>query len=123
MENLEQKCLEKLNKILSKFDLKIEIINIQSNFLEYLLVDNSMSEIDWLGPWLSISHILVSSYSIFDCLKKYYDTVNSSSFSYIHFSDSQLSKFQRYSKVYQSIQHLKSCYLEEFIFKCDLMGV
>jgi hypothetical protein len=122
MENLEQKCLEKLNKILSKFDLKIEIINIQSNFLEYLLVDNSMSEIDWLGPWLSISHILVSSYSIFDCLKKYYDTVNGSSFSYIHFSDSQLSKFQRYSKAYQSIQPLKSCYLEEFIIKCDLMG-
>ena len=123
MENIEEQCLEKLNKILSKFDLKIELINIQSNFLEYLLVDNSIPEIECIGPWLSISHILVSSQSIFDCLKKYYDTVNSSSFSYIIFSDSQLSKFQRYSKVYQSIQPLKSSCLEEIIIKMDLMGI
>ena len=122
MENLEQRCLEKLNNILSKFDLKIEIINIQSN-LEYLLVDNSLPEIDWLGPWLSISHILVYKRTIFDCMKEYYDIVNSSTFSYIQLSDVHLSRFQRYSKIYQSIQLLKSDSLEEFLIKCDLMGM
>ena len=82
-----------------------------------------MPQIDYLGPWLSISHILVSSQSIVDRMKEYYDTINNSSFSYIVWSDIQLSKFKRYSKVYQFIQHLKSSCLEEFIIKCDLMGV
>ena len=124
MENLEQKCLEKLNNILSKFDLKIDIVNIQSNLkyhLEYHLVDNSLP--DWCMSWLSISDILIYKQSIFDRMKVYHDAVNSSNFSYIELSDVQLSRFQIYSKIYQSIQSLKSSCLEEFLIRCDLTGI
>jgi hypothetical protein len=122
MENLEEQCLEKLNIILSKFNLNIDIVNIQSN-LEYRLIDNSLPKTEWLAPWLSISDILVYRQSIFDRMKVYYDTINSSNFLYIQLSDIQLSRFQRYSKVYQSIQSLKSSSLEEFLINCDLMGI
>jgi hypothetical protein len=125
MENLEKHCLEKLNIILSKFNLNINIVNIQSN-LEYRLIDNSLPKTEWRAPWLSISDILIykpSMLSIFDRMKVYYDTFNSSGFSYIQLSDIQLSRFQRYAKVYQSIQPLKSSSLEEFLINCDLMRV
>ena len=125
MQNLEKHCLEKLNIILSKFNLNINIVNIQSN-LEYRLIDNSLPKTEWVAPWLSISDILIhkpSMLSIFDRMKVYYDTFNSSGFSYIQLSDIQLSRFQRYAKVYQSIQLLKSNSLEEFLINCDLMGV
>jgi hypothetical protein len=124
MENIEERCLEKINKILSKFDLKIESIHLEMlNVWQYRLVDNSLSKTEWLAPWLSISNILVERNSIFNRMKLYYDTINSSNFSYIQLSDIQLSRFQRYSKIYQSIQTLKSCCLEEFLIKCDLMGI
>jgi hypothetical protein len=44
-------------------------------------------------------------------------------FAYNRFSDSQLSILQRYVKTYQFIQPLKSSCLEEFIIKCDLVGI
>ena len=124
MKTLEEHCLEKINKILSKFDLKIESIYLELlNIWQYRLVDNFLPKIEWFDPWLSISDILVERNSIFNRMKLYYDTINSSNFSYIQFSDIQLSRFQRYSKIYQSIQTLKSCCLEDFLIKCDLMGV
>ena len=124
MKKLEKQCLNRLNNLLSKFNLKIDIVNIQSNLeCQYWLVDNSLSKTEWIGPWLTISDILVYSQSIFDCLKQYHNTVNSSIFPYIQVSDSQLSKLQRYSKVYQFIQSLKSNCIEELAIKMDLMGV
>lgn len=124
MKNLEKQCLDRLNNLLSKFDLKIDIVNIQSDLeCQYWLIDNSLSKTEWLGPWLSISGILVYSQSIFDCLKQYHTAVNSPSFPYIQFSDRQLSKLQKYSKAYQFIQSLKSNCLEELISKMDLMGI
>lgn len=76
MENLEQRCLEKLDNILSKFDLKIDVIHITSfNIWQYRLVDNkNLSGIgyyNWLGLWLSIPDMLIHHYSIFKCLEKY----------------------------------------------------
>ena len=123
MENLENQCLEKLNKILSRFKLKIDIIDFLTLKCEYRLVDNSSTKPECIGIWLSISEILVSRKSIFDYLTAYYYTVNNSSFSYIHFSASQLSKFQKYAKIYQFIQSLKSSCLEEFLIKYDLMDI
>ena len=123
MENLEKQCLEKLDKILSKFDLKINIVYVTSlNVCQYRLIDNSLNPYsDWLGLWLTISDILMHRNSIFECLQSYYISLNNSRFltNETHLS----SIFQRYSEVYQFIQPLKSCCLEEFIFKCDLMGI
>jgi hypothetical protein len=54
MEILEKECLDRLNKILSKFDLKIEFFHIKSNAW-YRLVDNSLSKntySNWLGLWI-----------------------------------------------------------------------
>jgi hypothetical protein len=129
MENLEQRCLEKLNKLLSKFDLKIEIVHIASlSVWQYRLVDNLTNKsdwkVEWLGLWLSLNDLLFRQQSsIFECLDSYYDAVNSSSFKYIRWSDIQLSRLQRCSKAYQFIQQLKSCCLEEFIIRCDLLDI
>lgn len=124
MKNLEKQCLDRLNNLLSKFDLKIDIVNIKSNLeCQYYLVDNFLPKTEWFDPWLSISDILFERNSIFNCMKLYYDTINSSNFSYIQLSDIQLSRFQRYSKVYQFIKSLKSNCLEELISKMDLMGI
>jgi hypothetical protein len=109
MENLEQRCLEKLNNILSKFNLKIEIIYAgSSRNVWYRLIDNSLSKntySDWLGLWASISNVLMhSSNSIFECLSSY--------------------SYQRYSKAYNAIKHLENiCCLEEFLIKCDLLEI
>jgi hypothetical protein len=108
MENLEQICLEKLNKILSKFDLKIEIIHyVPLNVWQYCLVDNCLRKnaySNWLGSWLSISSVLMHTNSIFECLSSY--------------------PYQRYSEAYDAIKHLENiCCIEEFIIKCDLMGI
>ena len=76
---------------------------------------------DWLGLWLSISDILMHRNSIFECFKSFYISLNNSRFLT---NETHLpSIFQRYSEVYQFIQPLKSCCLEEFIFKCDLIGI
>jgi hypothetical protein len=110
MENLEQICLEKLNKILSKFDLKIESIhNALCNVWQYRLVDNSnlpeTTYFDWLASWTSISNILMHRNSIFECLSLY-------------------SSYQRYINAYNNIKYLENISsLEEFLIKCDLIGV
>ena len=115
-ENIEQICLEKLNKILSKFDLKIEIIHIASlNVWQYRLVDNFLpnnSYADWLYSWSSILDMLACRNSIFECLDTYSEyEVNS----YL---------YQRYSEAYNAIKYLENISsLEEFIIKCDLLGV
>jgi hypothetical protein len=115
MENLEKECLKKLNKILSKFDLKIEkieIVHIKSrNVWQYRLIDNRLSHQNSYSAglcfWLSISDILIHgkrNNSIFDCLSSY--------------------SYKRYFDAYNTIKHLKNfCCLEEFMLKMDLMGV
>ena len=125
MENLEQRCLEKLDKILSKFDLAINIVNIPPIECQYRLVDNSLSKTpysDWLGLWLSVSNILLHHNSIFKCLESYHDFITDKSLS-VHMSHEEINFYQRYSKVYQFIQPLKSSCLEEFLIKCDLVGI
>jgi hypothetical protein len=107
MENLEQRCLEKLNNILFKFDLKIEIVhNALLNVWQYRLVDNlsKSSYFNWLASWSSISNILMHHNSIFKCLSSY--------------------SYRRYFDAYNNIKYLENISsLEEFIIKCDLIGV
>jgi hypothetical protein len=124
MENLEKECFDRLNKILSKFDLEISIVNIPNVECQYRLIDNSISKTpysEWLGLWLSVSNILLHHNSIFECLKSYHNCITDNYFN-VHMSPMEIKFYQRYSEVYQFIQPLKSCCLEEFIIKCDLMG-
>ena len=125
MENLEEQCLEKLDKILSKFDLAINIVNIPNVECQYRLIDNSLSKTpysEWLGLWLSVSNILLHRNSIFKCLESYHDFITNRSLSF-HMSSMEINFYQRYSKAYQFIQPLKSSCLEEFLIKCDLVGI
>ena len=124
MENLETQCLEKLNKILSKFDLTIDIVNFASlNIWQYRLVDKLGDKTDWnascLGLWLSLNELLFDHHSIFECLESYYNTSNEFKF----LATIKYSAYQRYSKAYLYIRPLKSDCLEEFLINCDLMGV
>jgi hypothetical protein len=127
MENLEKECLDRLNKILSKFYLQIDIVHVVSlNVLQYRLVDNLLNKTDskseWLRLWLSLNDLLFHQQSIFHCLESYY--LMSNNFNFLTYTTHNIaSKYKRYSKAYQSIQPLKSCYLEEFIIKMDLLGV
>ena len=125
MENLEKQCLEKLDKILPKFDLAINIVNIPNVECQYRLVDNSLSKTpysEWLGLWLSVSNILLHRNSIFECLKSYHDFITDKSLS-VNMSPMEIKFYQRYSEVYQFIQPLKSSCLEEFLIRCDLVGI
>jgi hypothetical protein len=123
MENLEKECLDRLNKILSKFYLQIDIVHIVSlNVWQYRLVDNLSDKTEWLGLWLSVNEILFHNISIFDCLKSYHIIVND--FNLLsHITHNISSIYKRYSEAYQFLQPLKSSCIEEFIIKCDLMGV
>jgi hypothetical protein len=123
MENLENQCLEKLNIVLSKFDLKIEIAHLTSlNVWQYRLVDNLSDKTEWLGLWLSVNEMLFHNISIFDCLKSYHIIVND--FNLLSHATHNISSiYKRYSEAYQFLQSLKSSSLEEFIIKCDLMEI
>ena len=128
MENLEKQCLEKLDKILSKFDLKINIINLASlNVWKYQLVDKLSDKTDWktawLGSWLSLNDLLFTQHSIFECLESYYNIDNNFNF-LTYMSNIQLSSaYKRYSKAHQFIQPLKSNCLEELVIRMDLLGI
>lgn len=126
MNNLEKQCLDKLDKILSKFGLVINIVNIPNIECQYRLVDNSLLNnpyTGWLGLWLSVSNILLlHRNSIFECLKSYHDCITDGVLS-VHMSSMEIKFYQRYSEVYQFIQPLKSNCLEEFLIKCELMGI
>jgi hypothetical protein len=116
MENLEQRCVEKLNKILSKFNLKIEIFyNELRNVWQYRLADNFLPNntyADWLYSWSSILDMLTCCNSIFECLNQYSEYEFNS---YL---------YQRYSEAYNAIKYLENiCCLEEFIIKCDLIRI
>lgn len=130
MENLEQRCLEKLDKILSKFNLKIDIVNHESlNFCQYCLVDNSINKTywkaDWLKSWLSLNDLLFNQQSIFEYLESYYNVTNKiNNFNFLpNVTYTASSAYQRYSEAYQLLQPLKSSCLEELVIKMDLIGI
>ena len=127
--NLENQCLEKLNRILSKFNLQIVIIKANKlNMLYRLIYKNNTA--NWLESWLSMSKMLfarqISKYitnSIFEYLNSYYTVISNPLFNPLDMSKDTLSRFQDCSDAYKEIVPLKSSCLEEFIIKCDLMGI
>lgn len=117
--SLDYICLERLNNMLSRFNMKIVIVKISSlNVNQYRLVYETDYE-NWIGMWKSISDMMSTyNHSIFDFLKSYYVV-----FSDYHFKGMSSEIYNRYkncSNAYQTIKHLKSCSLEEFLVKCDL---
>ena len=122
MNNLEEQCLEKLRKILFKFDLTINIVNIPSIECQYCLVDNSLTDytFEWLCLWFSVSDILLHRNSIFECLESYHARITDN---FLYIQSKTIKRYQRYSKAYHFIQSFKSDSLEEFLIKCDLMGI
>lgn len=132
MENLEECCLEKLNKILSKFNLQIVIIGNRLNLYQChyrLIYKNDYA--NRLMSWLSISDMLftcrISRYTtnstIFEFLNSYYEVVSAPSFNILDLNKDTLSKFQACSDAYKEIEPLKSNSFEEFLINCDLLGV
>jgi hypothetical protein len=87
------------------------------------LTDKTNWKDAWFGLWLSVNDLLFDQHSIFECLKAYYYIDNDFKF-LTRIPTIQLSSaYQRYSEAHQFIQPLKSSCLEEFIIKCDLMGI
>ena len=117
--SLDYICLELLNNMLSKFNLKIVSVKISSlNVNQYRLVYETYNE-NWIGIWKSISDMMFKpTNSIFDFLKSYYVV-----FSDYHFKGMSSEIYNRYkncSNAYQTVKHLKSSSLEEFLVKYDL---
>jgi hypothetical protein len=133
MKTLEEQCLEKLNKILSKFNLQIVIIKFnQLTQRQYRLVYKNNTA-DWLVLWLSISDMLFTRTirTIFDFLNSYYTVMSNPpfdlpdipSFNQFDMYNDTLSRYQDCSNAYKEILPLKSNSLEEFLINCDLIGV
>lgn len=122
MENLENICLEKLNKILSSFNLKVSIVHSKSISTYQCRFIYYEDEEHWIGIWASISDMLSKrNHSIFDCLKSYYAV-----FSDYHFNGMSSEIYNRYkncSNAYQAIRCLQSNCIAEFLINCDLIGV
>ena len=125
---LEKQCIERLNNILSKFNLQIVKVNWLDRRQYRLIYKNDTA--NWIESWLSISDMLftrtISRYltnSIFECLKTYYLVVSNPLFNRRNMRKDILYRFQDCSAAYKEIQSLKSDSFEEFIIKCDLMGV
>lgn len=131
MENIEELCLNRLNTLLSKFNLQITttIKYKELNLCQYKLIYRNNTDNE-LALWLSISDILfnhmISLYksdSIFVCLASYHKTMSSPTFNNLIMNKETLSMFQDCSAAYKEIIFLKFDSLEEFLIKCDLMGI
>jgi hypothetical protein len=124
MENLEEEIINRLNKILSKYSLKI-IIN-DYNLLDIIYYLNDEITDNFICSWESIDDMLFdSSFSLFYRLRLYYTDI-------LYFSHIQpitkrnkiFKRYKRYAAAYNNIKHLEniSC-LEEIMIKCDLTGI
>lgn len=120
MKNLEKEIINRLNKLLSTYGLKITT----STYKKYYLEDEITNS--FIHIWDSIDKMLFDSlFSLFCILKKYYTDILY--FSYIQPNIKQNKTFEyykRYAAIYDNIKYLEnnSC-LEELIIKMDLMGV
>ena len=118
MENLENICLEKLNKILSEFNLKVSDVHskLVSDWKYKLTYDNSNE--NWIVCyWTSVSDMLFEEQvcTIFDSLQYYQEVPRQ--------SESLMLQYKDLSDAYSAIKCLRSNSLEEFIINCDLIGM
>ena len=111
--SLDYICLERLNNMLSRFNLKIVSVKISSlNVNQYRLIYEMYNE-NWIGMWKSISDMMFKpTNSIFDCLESYYVSCLG-----IQEYQSTLPSMLYINcyHAYQAIKHLKSSSLEEFL--------
>jgi hypothetical protein len=130
MENLEEQCLERLNNILSKFDLQVVKHDVESQ-IKYVLVDISNNPYSGdihvnndMSEWSSINTMLCSSRSIFYIFSQHAE--NATYFGLIGFNAPRKirEKYQRYINAYNNIKYLENASsLEELMIKMDLMGI
>jgi hypothetical protein len=121
MENLEEYCLERLNNILFKFDLQVVKHTVKSQ-IKYILIDIQTN--NNLSVYKSINEMLFSSLPIFHDLSKY--SLSASFFiSNFNITSPKIGKrCIRYINAYNNIKYLEnSNSLEEFLIKCNLMGI
>ena len=124
MENLEKEIINRLNKILSKYGLKIN--NNAYNLLDvsYYLYDEITDKIIW--GWESIDEMLFSPLcSLFRRLNRYHEDILY--FSSIQVDIKRTKNFEiceRYADAYNVIKQFENigC-LEELAIKMDLMGI
>lgn len=126
MENLEEEIINKLNKLLFKYNLKLineKEINSPIKMMYYLIDEKSKI---YLHGWSSIDELVLDYlYSLFYRMNQYYKEI----LYYPHMQlntkrDKKLERYKRYAAAYNDIKHLEnsSC-LEEIIIKMDLMGI
>ena len=117
---LEKQCLERLNNILSKFNLQIVKVNWLDRRQYRLIYKNDI--VNWLMLWLSMSDMLFSR-TIFEYLSSYHEVISNPAFNRFDMNKNALYRFQDCSDAYKEIAPLKSDSFEEFIIKYDLMRI
>jgi hypothetical protein len=116
MKNLEEEAINRLNKLLSKYSLKITNDTYKLCGMDGYQLDDEITY-DFICGWESIDEMLFdSSSSLFYRLNLYYKNVDINRYM-------EFEIYERCADAYKEIQPLKSSCLEEFIIKCDLMGV
>lgn len=121
MENLEEEIINRINKILSKYSLKITNDTYKLCDMNGYQLDDEITN-GFICSWESIDEMLFdSSLSLFNKLNHYYNTAYIQS---ITKRSKTLERYKRYAAAYDSIKYLKniSC-LEELTIKMDLIGI
>jgi hypothetical protein len=140
MKNLENQIINRLNKVLNKYNLEIiskanhiykTIISVDDTLKKYcnecMLVeikDNTIIECYLI--WDNIEFMLLGSagiYSIFYSINKAHKNIKL----YNKLNDYDLKPYRRYrllDKLYNELHSLNKCFcLEELAIKMDLMGI
>ena len=140
MNNLEKQIINRLNKVLNKYDLAIisknnhnykTTISVDDTFKKYCSkyvlveiyteVDNDITIIECYHTWDNIEFMLLSSvYSIFNAINLAHTTVKRHKANGVE----PFGSYMLLDKVYNELYSLNSCSsLEEFAIKMDLMGI
>lgn len=120
MKTLEEETINCLNKLLSKYSLKITNDTYKVCDINGYQLDDEITN-GLICIWESIDEMLFdSSCSLFNKLNHYYNA-------YIQPNTKRnktLKRYKRYAAAYDSIKHLKniSC-LEELIINLNLRGI
>lgn len=120
MKNLEKVIINRLNKLLSKYNLKITNDTYKLCGMDGYQLDDEITN-NFICGWESVDEMLFnSSFFLFNKLNHYYNA-------YIQPNTKRnktLERYKRYADAYDSIKHLKniSC-LEELNIKMDLIGI
>jgi hypothetical protein len=141
MENLEEQIINRLNKILNKYNLAIVSKN-NHNYKTTTHVDNTFKKyctgyklveienntiIECYRSWDNIEVMLLGSvdiYSIFNSINIAHENVKL----YNNFNDYAAVAYRRYyillNKLYNELHSLNNCScLEEFNIRMDLLGI